>query len=355
VLAQRTVPLPDDFQKGMTYADGRWCPQVRFDSPSSDISLQNLHASGANWVAIIVTDFTLNVNTTDIFPVPAGTATDAELMHVVGLAHQLGLKVMIKLHIDNIERFGGMWRGDIGSYFSDTEWTIWFKNYKQFIGHYATLSQQLSVEQIAIGTELVHTDSQDKHWRDTVAYVRTLYSGKLTYACNWAGVEPGSPCGVTWWDVLDFIGIDAYYPLAPEGSQPNYEDLKKGWSTHLIQLQTLSQKYNKSIIFTELGYSSQQGTFSHPWSFQITTPLNYAIQADCYRAFFEAVALPNPWLVGVFWWAWWTDPLAGTDWVHLYTPQNKPVLKVLEEFYGGKEVVVKGLEGPFWCGVTNGE
>ena len=25
-----------EFQKGMTFAGGRWCPQVRYDSPLSD-------------------------------------------------------------------------------------------------------------------------------------------------------------------------------------------------------------------------------------------------------------------------------------------------------------------------------
>ena len=62
---------------------------------------------------------------------------------------------MLKLHIDNIVQFGGMWRGDIGMHFTSTEWQTWFENYKSFARHYALVAQHVGVEQIAIGTELI--------------------------------------------------------------------------------------------------------------------------------------------------------------------------------------------------------
>jgi hypothetical protein len=73
----------------------------------------------------------------------------------------------------------------------------------------------------------------------------------------------------------------------------------------------------------------------------------------------------NEWFQGVFWWAWWTDPLAGSDFTNLFTPQNKPVLNVLREYYGGKnnmvgmnslgKIMSDGVDGsPYWCGVTQG-
>jgi hypothetical protein len=69
------------FQKGMTFAGGRWCPQVRYDSNLSSLSLRKLHATGADSVAILVTHFQFNVNTTDIFPIKDGTNTDQELRY----------------------------------------------------------------------------------------------------------------------------------------------------------------------------------------------------------------------------------------------------------------------------------
>jgi hypothetical protein len=40
------------------------------------------------------------------------------------------MKVMLKLHIDNIVQFGGVWRGDIGMHFTPAMWDEWFSNYK---------------------------------------------------------------------------------------------------------------------------------------------------------------------------------------------------------------------------------
>eukprot|EP01127_Copromyxa_protea_P004849 TRINITY_DN1466_c0_g1_i1.p1 TRINITY_DN1466_c0_g1~~TRINITY_DN1466_c0_g1_i1.p1 ORF type:complete len:312 (+),score=49.67 TRINITY_DN1466_c0_g1_i1:212-1147(+) len=311
----------------------------------------------------------MNINTTDIFAIPEGTNTDAELESVINKAHSLGMKVMLKLHIDNIVQFGGMWRGDIGMYFTPEKWNVWFANYQEFAKHYAALAQRLGVEQMAIGTELIASDLQDKHWREVVSVVRKEYKGTLTYACNfWGDNVYGarfSCSNVTWWDVLDTIGVDAYFPLAPETPEPSYEQLQKSWIPISRRLEELSKKYGKPLIFTEIGYTSQRGANIAPNKWDAAKPTNYTIQAECYRAFFEEMAVKNSdWFKGVFWWAWWTDPLSGLDYTNLYTPQNKPaVLSVLKEYYGtgtAENLVHNVLlakqekSDPFWCGVPQG-
>lgn len=345
------------FQKGMTYAGGRWCPEVRLDSALSDRSLEDLSTTGANWIALVVTDFELSINTTDIFPVPEGSNTDIEIEHAVLKAHELGLKVMLKLHIDTLYSFGGNWRGDIGVHFSDDKWKSWFNNYIPFAVFYAKLAQRYSIEQIALGTELIASDIHDAHWRIVVSEIRKYFNGSLTYACNfWGDNVFGSSYScfnVTWWDVLDIIGIDAYFPMAPTKEFPSYDDIAVSWDPIIENLNQLSRKYNKPIIFTEIGYTSQKGGNREPNHWNIENPTNYTIQSACYQAFFEKMMVPDfDWFRGAFWWAWWSDPMAGTDYTNLYTPQHKPVQDVLRKYYAGGASREFNGSSPFWCGVT---
>ena len=37
--------------------------------------------------------------------------------------------------------------------------------------------------------------------------MRDVYSGKLTSSANWGGEEFSK----SWWDAVDYIGVDAYY------------------------------------------------------------------------------------------------------------------------------------------------
>jgi hypothetical protein len=48
--------------------------------------------------------------------------------------------------------------------------------------------------------------------------------GKLTYAANWDKYDQ-----VSFWDELDFIEIQAYFPLTAQTS-PTAEEIKKGWN-----------------------------------------------------------------------------------------------------------------------------
>jgi hypothetical protein len=48
-------------------------------------------------------------------------------------------------------------RRDIGKYFLEEDWTIWFASYSSMIRHYLELAAQNKVELFSIGTELTTT------------------------------------------------------------------------------------------------------------------------------------------------------------------------------------------------------
>jgi len=47
-----------------------------------------------------------------------------------------------------------------------------------------------------------------EEWRNLVWEVRTVFSGRVTYAANFDEYTD-----VTWWPYLDVMGINAYFPL----------------------------------------------------------------------------------------------------------------------------------------------
>jgi len=80
------------------------------------------------------------------------------------------------------------------------------------------------------------TKRQDD-WRVLIADIRKLYRGKLTYAANWAKELNDVP----FWAELDFIGIQAYYPLTDKAN-PTVDELEEGWRRHLPSMEEIHTK-----------------------------------------------------------------------------------------------------------------
>jgi hypothetical protein len=160
-----------------------------------------------------------------------------------------------------------------------------------------------------------------------IAGVDSRYSGPLTYAANW-----GDETSITWWDVVDYIGVDAYYPLTGKNN-PTVTELKAGWQPYVTTLANLASTWNKSVIFTEIGYRSQDGTNQHPWDWQVGGTIDLQEQADAYQAAFESV-FNHPWFAGMYWWVWETNPFQGGPCDDGYVPYDKPAEDVLRSWYG---------------------
>ena len=265
------------------------------------------------------------MTSTTIYSAP-GTPTDEDLVHVINQAHSLGMKVMLKPHLD-LANDPTHWRGDIGQGFSESDWTAWFSSYKTFINHYAQLAQTYGVDQFCIGTELVSTEFRAADWQSVIAGVRGLFTGPITYAAN-----QGSEGALSWWDRLDFIGIDAYYSLTDK-NDPTLDELKAAWAPRVASLKTLSETWGKPILFTEIGYPSLDGANRQPWNGQVSDVVDLQEQADLYQALFESF-YNQTWFAGIFWWTWETDPLQGGPCDTHATPHDKPAEAVLRLWYG---------------------
>ncbi len=334
-------PTPSTYPKEEGIAYVSWW-HGQYSSTGSDESLAKLVDTGAEWISLLATWYQDTVTSTTIAPHPDKTPTDADVIHAIQTAHNLGLKVMLKPHLDLLND-PTHWRGQIGEGFTTAaEWDAWFASYQAFINHYAQIAAENGVEQFSIGTELDGTAVEELRWRELITGtngIRWLYGGPLVYAANHTYTNT-----VMFWDALDYIGIDAYYALATT-STATLEDFKLGWTKPISFLKGLAEEWNKPILFTEIGYRSIDGAGMAPWDYGAAQPLDMQEQADLYQAFFETV-YQEPWFAGVFLWSWDTNPMQGGICDRDYTPLDKPAEIVLRHFFGGKPKASAGVLTP---------
>lgn len=281
----------------------------------------------------------------------------------------------------------------------------WMDNYAQFAAFYAQVSAKYHLPYFIVGDGLsdVTTDGpnttakadpktidrgvpgesfptcagrRDCEWRHIIHAVRSPiydnyakhaeqpggnYSGKVIYAASWRG----SPIGMTtpefeniaWWDAVDIIGVDAYFPLSQNSADLAVDQLQAGWQGqnscgskdlsvcpgNIVQrLSAVAVKFNRSLLFTAAGYGSTQGANSGP---PIPPTANLA-NSDGAEQLADMQALLDTfngqaWWVGVFWNG--DEPVApretqqgwatSSNWAGNSLADAKPAGKWLATFY----------------------
>lgn len=302
-------------------------PAQGYGSAASAESLRRLKELGVTWVSI--TPFAFQRRPQDATfrwfrGASAGFGeSDERLAAVTRQAHALGIKVMLKPHLwlrppD--------WPGSIEPPGEDG-WTEWFRTYREFILHYAILARRAGMDAFCVGNELEKTTGREREWRAIIAAARAAYAGPLTYGAAFEEVFR-----VPFWDALDFIGVSAYYPLVADRA-PSRATLAAAWKPVAEKLGALSASRGRKIVFTELGYRSADFGAWKQWEVTRSAPVNLALQADAYAAFFDAV-WPREWMGGVYWWKWFshTDH-SGPD-SNDYELENKPAENIVRQYYG---------------------
>ena len=228
-----------------------------------------------------------------------------------------GVESLLKPHL----WVKGAWPGVIEMQ-SEEDWKTWFTAYREFIFYYATMAQEQNIPILCIGTELELTTHREDDWRELIQDIRQIYSGQLTYAANFTEYEK-----VAFWDELDYIGIQAYFPLATK-INPEVKTLVQGWNKQLKGIEKIQKQFNRPVIFTEIGYCNTVDAAIEPWVWpneRKEVALSEEAQAKCYEAFFEAV-WKKEWLAGVYFWKWYPNP---RDRQPDFTPQGKAAQQIM--------------------------
>ncbi len=239
-------------------------------------------------------------------------------------ARQRGIATLLKPHV----WLHGSWPGDVEMR-SEEDWTAWFASYREFLLDWARFAAAEGVEGLCIGTELDRTLVREREWRALIRDVKQVYGGLLTYAANWTHFEE-----VPFWDELDAIGVNAYFPLS-EAGQPSVEELVRAWAPVRERLERCAERHERPVVFTEIGYRPVEGAFAQPWHWGgDSETLDPRGQANGYEAALR-VFLGEPWFGGIFWWKWHAaDARAGRHRRSVsFSPQGFPAQEVLRRTF----------------------
>ena len=161
-----------------------------------------------------------------------------------------------------------------GAIRTDTLWTRGdkkFSSLQDYLDHQSGTNREWalsvgkanpqSLEQLNARRDLL-----EKSWRELISKVRKEFSGKLLYAANFDQYHE-----VEFWDALDYMGINAYFPLRdPNASKTEFRSsVEEGWESafgQIVQFRKENKLDNKPVIFSELGYTFRKDCTIEPWS-----------------------------------------------------------------------------------------
>ena len=247
------------------------------------------------------------------------------VVQYIDLLHKNGIKTMVKPQI-------WIWKGKFTGTLkmsAEADWKFLEASYDSFIITYAKMAEAAGSELFCIGTELEQfVLMRPDYWKKLIGKVRKVYSGKLTYAANWDEYSR-----VPFWEDLDYIGIDAYFPLHEEQT-PSVTQLRTGWQKHKVEIKSLNSTCSRPVLFTEYGYRSMDQNAWKPWLVERhEEPVNLLAQANATQAILEEFWTED-WFAGGYVWKWFIDhKQSGGEKDNRFTPQNKPAEAVLRKFY----------------------
>jgi len=358
---QTAIQYPDPLEgkvKGLVFTGPA-------SGPLTDPMFSSMARVGSDFVALVpeATAYRQNLRVVHNFENQWFGERKEAITQGITLARANGLKVMLKPHLtigwdmsawdapevdftDSLSRLSyamnarqfiskqnsriegkGNWRGTLMT--SETDWPAFEEGYTDFIMEYAQMADSLGVELFCIGTEMKRTAlEKPDFWRRLIKKVRGVYDGPITYAANWDSYDK-----ITFWDDLDYIGVDAYFPLS-EDENPDLETLSNSWKERGQELENLAATYQKKIILTEWGYENENFVGAEPWIMgryqNADQSTNEEAQAMAYRSMFHSI-WEAPWMKGVFVWRW--SPSGQKASAPNYSPRGKLAEKELETWF----------------------
>lgn len=318
--------------KGFNFAHEGYQIYDGYISQQATEALEAMAKIGVNTSAIVPYTGMRNVNhlqTKDIrVSRRAVQENDESVIHSAFQSKKLGMMTILKPQV----WVWNSWPGDI-TFETVGEWDAFFEQYYQWILHYALIAEINQMDVLCLGVEFVKATLQyPEKWKTIIQRINGLYSGKLTYAANW-GAEFEE--NVLWsLPELDYIGINCYYPLS-KAENPTDKELQKGFATILEKIENIARKYNKKVIFTEIGFRSIAKPWQNPHHYEWNNHPKYeeTDQQRCYQAVFAALDNNKDWCQGILWWKWPSYLSHSQDAKTEFAPNGKAAEKVVEQWF----------------------
>jgi hypothetical protein len=282
--------------RGMTVSCQTWGWEWGSDGMLE--AMDELQAIGVNWIAIHPY---AGIRGDGRVVMPERWSRDhGFLTRPIAEAHARGMKIMIKPHL----AYWGSpfsWRGDI-AFETDEQWRRFFETYEAWIAKVAEICAD--ADAFVVGTELDRTIHHEAAWRRIIRAVDERTDAPLTYSANWSDYER-----VPFWDALDCIGIQAYFPLTEHEEMPEPDELAAAWRRLLARLEAYAARHDRDLVLGELGYDRTVFAAVRPWEGRRGRDREGAeeTQRRCLDAALAALPRGRR-VVGAFLWKWFAGP-----------------------------------------------
>ncbi|MBM3728327.1 MAG: hypothetical protein FJW40_23245 [Acidobacteria bacterium] len=320
-MAGVTRPSPEEaytvsfFQKGVNFtAEG----PTNYRPGPAGAMLEQLKPLGVNAIALVPYAFMPRKDGGEVrFPERGGMEDPPGMEAIALMARQKGFRVMWK---PQVWVGGGSFPGDVDIP-DASQRRAWFASYTRYILFHAGIAARAHADIFCVGVEFAQLTKYEREWRELIAAVRGVYKGPLVYAA----IQGQDFEQLRFWDALDYIGLNNYYPL------PDSLDTAE----MMAKVETVQKRFQKPVIFPEAGYTSLENPHRAPWD---ETPRRISLedQARCYEALMRAF-YRKPWFHGVYWWKVGTNGYGGPEdgW---HTPWRKPAMAVAARWFqtGGR-------------------
>lgn len=315
------------FQNGVAFAMANGL-DTGYHAPSAEERLEFLRGLGVDAVSVMPFAYQRDPKRPELAFLnhhPA-SETDVGVIHTARRARERGMTVLWKPHLWIGHH---SWPGDVAMT-SEDHWQAWFRVYRRYIVHHAVLAEHAGADWFAVGVELGQTVHREAEWRHLIRSVRQVYSGRVTYAGNWWGDYEKVP----FWDALDAVGVDAYFPLAHD-EQADLATVRAGARDAVAKLRAAAERWHRPVLLTEVGFAARRGAWKSPHEEGGT--LSEADQRLAWQVLLHELGKP-PWLLGIHAWKVFSHPRgegsnAGRPGKPDFRWVGRPAQTVLEAYY----------------------
>ncbi len=315
-------PLPDAFVKGIACVMTESI-EGAYVSASSRATLERVKGLGANSVSIVPYGYAREAAGDRILFVHRSprSETDEGIVRVLTDARALAMTSLVQ---PRLWVGGGGAVGDIAMA-DDRGWHAWFDSYRRFLVHQAVVAEASGVTLFCVGSDLQKTETREKEWRNVVFAVRLATGAPVLYAADGAS----NANRITFWDVLDAIGVDFFDSLS-KSEKLTDPALDEAIRRVIRPVAELSQRTGKSVILTEVGYPAVRSAWIGPRDEASGRPAGGEDAARAIAAVSRALAKEN-WWKGVYWWEVFSDGRPATSGERGFNILGTPAEKAIEQ------------------------
>ncbi|HMI94580.1 MAG TPA: hypothetical protein VK509_24570 [Polyangiales bacterium] len=292
--------------------------------------LDELVRLGANAISITPFGRIWSLQSTEILfdfeaPYPENRAAIGEM---IAQAKARGLRVLLIPHLW-VETGG--WRGEIDPG-SEEGWLRYQDAYRRFVLAWAKDAQRYGADAFSIGVECKSWSGRfGGYWSGLIAELRSVFAGRLTYSANWDEAED-----VAFWDQLDWVGVNAFYPLA-HADNASDEEYRRNAELALERLRELSESVQKPVVMVEIGYTTRANAAVQPWLWPDTMQNVIVDEREQARALaaLAGAAASHEFVRGLFVWRYYSNlDDVSQEAIWGFSPHGKLAEPVLERIFG---------------------